>query len=43
MRQARANAHSKRVKSAAAWHREMFDLVQSRREFAAIVPLKLTP
>jgi hypothetical protein len=29
-------------KRAAAWHRELFDLVQSRREFLALVPLKLT-
>ena len=27
---------------AAAWHRELFDLVQSRREFRLLVPLKLT-
>jgi hypothetical protein len=27
---------------AAAWHRELFDLAQSRREFLLLVPLKLT-
>jgi hypothetical protein len=33
---------AQREKRAAAWHRELFDLVQSRREFLLLVPLKLT-
>jgi hypothetical protein len=33
---------SRRTERAAAWHRELFDLVQSRREFLLLVPLKLT-
>jgi hypothetical protein len=33
---------AKRGERAAAWHRELFDLVQSRREFSLLVPLKLT-
>jgi hypothetical protein len=33
---------AQREKRAAAWHRELFELVQSRREFLALVPLKLT-
>jgi hypothetical protein len=41
MRQARDHARSNAGR-AAAWHRELFDLVQSRREFLLLVPLKLT-
>src|SRR5438445_9310531 len=37
-----ATTLAQREKRAAAWHRELFDLVQSRREFLLLVPLRLT-